>query len=327
MHFSWYLDYIMVSDKKKLSILIACYNEEHNIEQIYERLTKALHSQPYALEIIYIDNNSSDDSEKVFRALADRDSRVKVLFMSRNFGGPQSSYFAGLQHAAGDGIVLLDGDLQDPPEIIPELIQKWEEGYDVVYGVRTRRKGSIMRRIAYKLFYRLFKKLAYITVPLDAGEFSLMDRKVVDQLASLPEREILIRGLRAYVGFKQVGVEYVRDDRHAGKSTTNFFQDLQWAKRFIISFSTKPLEWISYIAFFAFLVSFAGLVLNLILYIITPESPSGIPTLIFALLFLGGVQLLALSIIGEYLSRVLFEVKGRPRYIVREILNNEEKHL
>ena len=313
----------MANGKRKISTISACYNEARNIMPLYERLIKALGNFSYELEIIFVDNSSTDNSEEIFRGLAEKDKRVKVLFMSRNFGGPQTSYFAGLQYCSGDAAILLDGDLQDPPEVIPELIKKWEEGYDVVYGIRAKRKAKILKRLFYKLFYRVFKKLAYIDIPLDAGEFGLMDRKVVNEIADFSENEVLVRGLRAFVGFKQVGVEYVRDDRNAGSSTTSFWQDLKWAKKFIINFSYKPLEWISYVAFFAFLVSCTGILLNFVLYLSNPYSPPGIPTIIFAIFFFGAVQLLSLSIIGEYLSKVLQEVKNRPRYILKEILNDE----
>ncbi len=309
--------------RKKLSIVIACYNESANILPMYERLNKVFINSKYDLEIIYVDNNSADSSAEKFKELASKDKRVKVIFMSRNFGGPQTSYFAGLNYASGDGMVLIDGDLQDPPELIPELIKKWEEGYDVVYGIRKKRKGNIFKRILYKLFYRVFKKLAYIDVPLDAGEFSLMDRRVAKAIAGFTESDVLVRALRAYVGFKQTGIEYIRDDRQHGKSTTNFFQDLRWAKRFIINFSYKPLEWISYLSFLVFLVALVGLLLNMIMYIINPASPPGMPTVIFGLLFFGAIQMLAMSLIGEYLAKVLQEVKDRPRYIVREVLNGQ----
>lgn len=308
---------------KKISIVSACYNESANIQSLYERITKTINDS-YELEIIYVDNDSQDNSAEIYRKLADEDSRVKVIFMSRNFGTPQTSYFAGLEYSSGDAVVLIDGDLQDPPEIIPKLIAKWEEGYDVVYGIRKKRKGRIYMQLAYKLFYRAFKKLAYISIPLDAGEFGLMDRKVVDEIKKFPESEVYIRGLRAYTGFKQTGIEYIREARKAGYSTTNFIRDIGWAKKLIINFSYKPLEWISYVAFITFIFALGLGILNLFLYITNPKQSSGTPTIIFAVLFLGSVQLLSLSIIGEYLSRISLEVKKRPRYIIKEILSNKK---
>lgn len=316
---------MQTNSRKKLSIISACYNEKENIPPLYERLLKVLENLDYDFEIIYVDNASTDDSEEVYRQLCQKDKRVRAILMSRNFGGPQPSYFAGLEFCSGDAAILIDGDLQDPPELIPELIKKWKEGYDVVYGIRKKRQENIIKVLAYKLFYLIFRKLAYMDVPLNAGEFGLMDRRVINHLVKFPEREVFIRGLRAYTGFRQTGVEYIRQMRNAGKSTTSFARDLMWARRIITNFSYKPLEWISYLTFAAFLVAFGGMALNLILYLINPDSSSGIPTIIFAIFFLGGVQLLALSIIGEYLARVLQEVKNRPRYIIREILNEKSQ--
>lgn len=318
-----YFNYPMNKSRKKVSVVTACYNESANIQPLYERITKIL-KDSYELEIIYVDNDSWDNSPEIYKKLAAQDSRVKVIFMSRNFGTPQTSYFAGLEYSTGDAIVLIDGDLQDPPEIIPKLLAKWEEGYDVVYGIRKKRQGRFSMRLAYKLFYRVFKKLAYISIPLDAGEFGLMDRKVVDKIKNFPESEVYIRGLRAYTGFKQTGIEYTRETRRAGHSTTSFIKDIGWAKKLIINFSYKPLEWISIVAFIVFILAVTLGAINLFLYLANPNQnqPSGTPTIIFAILLLGSAQLLSLSIIAEYLSRISLEVKKRPRYIIKEILND-----
>lgn len=312
----------MNQPRKKISVVTACYNESANIRPLYERITKIL-KDGYELEIIYVDNDSQDNSTEIYRKLAAEDKRVKVIFMSRNFGTPQTSYFAGLEYSSGDAVILIDGDLQDPPEVIPQLLSKWAEGYDVVYGIRKKRRGRLSMRLAYKLFYRVFKKLAYISIPLDAGEFGLMDRRVVNEIIKFPESEVYVRGLRAYTGFKQTGVEYTREARQTGHSTTSFMRDIGWGKKLIINFSYKPLEWISYVAFLVFVFALGLGLLNLFLYIANPEQPAGTPTIIFAILLLGSVQLLSLSIIGEYLSRISLEVKKRPRYIIKEILNNK----
>lgn len=306
----------------KLSIIAACYNEVDNVQPMYDRLVAALGRLGLELEIIYVDNCSTDDSLPRYRSLCARDPRVRVIRMSRNFASSQPSFLAGLEYCHGSAAVLLDGDLQDPPEVIPQLVAKWREGFEVVYGVRTRRRGSLMRRAAYKVFYRLFRKLAYVDIPLDAGDFCLLDRRVIDEIVRFGERDLQLRGIRAYVGFRQAGVAYTRDDRTSGVAGTSIRSYLRWAQNLIINFSFKPLEWISQLAFVVVLLSLVGLLVQLVLRFTQPQAPRGIPTIIFAVFFFGGVQLLCLSIIGQYLAKIFQEVKARPRYIVREVLGD-----
>ncbi len=307
-----------------LSIIAVCYNEQDNIRPLYERVIAALTPLGLEPEIIYVDNCSTDGSLAVYRELCGRDPHVKVIRMSRNFATSQTSFLAGLQHCRGAAAVLMDGDLQDPPEVIPQLVAKWREGFEVVYGVRTRRRGSLARRAAYKLFYRLFRKLAYVDVPLDAGDFSLLDRRVIAEILRFGERDLQIRGIRAYVGFRQTGVSYVRDNRQRGATLTSIRSYWKWAQNLVINFSFKPLEWISQLAFAVTALSIIGLVLQIILRFTQPRAPRGIPTIIFALFFFGGVQMLCLAIIGQYLAKIFQEVKRRPRYIIREILNDDQ---
>lgn len=310
--------------EKKVSIIVACYNEEANILPMHDRLVKALEPTGYQFEIIYVDNSSADNSLKVYEDLCSQDKRVKVILMSRNFGLPQPSYFAGLKYCTGNAAVLIDGDIQDPPELIPEFIKKWEEGFDVVYGIRKKRRAPLIKRIGYKLFYRLFRKLAYIPVPLDASDFGLMDRRVVNELLKFNERELFIRGLRPYVGLKQTGIEYVRDARAFGKSTFNIFNgDISFAKRLILNFSYKPLQWISHLALAVTIFAFLAIGVYVVWYFISPTWVGGIPTVIVFILFFGAIQLLCLSIIGEYLGKVFQETKRRPRFIVDKILNDD----
>lgn len=308
---------------KVISIIVACYNEEENILNILTRTAKVFENlNNYDYELIFVDNDSKDRSKKILESLAKKNKRVKVIFMARNFGSPQPSFLAGLKNCKGDSAVLLHGDLQDPPELIPKFIKKWEGGYDVIYGQRYKRKGyGFLMNIFYRGFYTLLKKLAYINIPLNAGEFSLIDRKVINELISFKEYDYYLRGLRAYVGFKQTGVDYVRDARKHGKSTENFWTSLYWAKTIIVNFSFKPLSWISGLAFFIVLLSLISIITFLIYYIFNPNSPRGIPTLFILILFLGGVQLLSLSVIAEYISKIFLEVKGRPKYIIKRILN------
>ncbi len=307
---------------KTISIIIPTFNESENILDIYSRIYKVFGKLPYLYEIVFIDNCSTDTSEKILIELAKKDKRVKVILMSRNFGSPQPSFIAGLNYCKGDAAVLLHGDIQDPPELIPDFIKKWEDGYDVIYGIRKTRKGySLLLNFFYKSFYYLLNKLAYIQIPLNAGEFSLIDRKVISELNNMHEYDYYLRCLRAFAGFKQIGLPYVREARERGKSTETFWSGLWWAKTIIVNFSFKPLTIISQLAFLVVVASFLSIILFLIYYLFNPSSPRGIPTLFVLILFLGGIQLLALSVISEYLSKIFLEVKQRPRYIIKKILN------
>jgi len=217
---------------------------------------------------------------------------------------------------------LLDGDLQDPPELIEPFFQKWQEGYQVVYGVRVKRKATMFLQIAYKAFYRLFRAAAYVPIPLDAGDFSLLDRRVVNALDSLPESNRFLRGLRTWVGFRQTGVSYVRPERMFGRTTNSLMKNLGWARKAILSFSYAPLELITFLAFITVGLSLLGIVFQIGLRFLAPQLvPSGFSTLIVLILFIGGIQLMCLSIIGSYLAHIYDEVKRRPPFIIESILN------
>jgi len=312
-----------VTQKRRISVVVACYNEAENIGPMHEQLSAVLQSlDRYDYEILFVDNDSIDDSARLLTALAARDSRVKVLFMSRNFGSPQPSFLAGLAHCRGHAAVLIHGDIQDPPELIPRFAEKWEEGYEVVYGISRRREGlGPITNLVYRGFYALLARMAYIAIPLNAGEFSLIGRRAIDELLKIDEYDYYIRCLRAYVGFKQAGIEYERSARSRGRSSQNLLMLIWWAKTLIVNFSFKPLEWIALLAMAVVLVAFVSIIVFLISYAIHPDSPRGIPTLFVLILFMGGVQLLALSVIAEYLAKIFLEVKRRPRYIVRSALN------
>ncbi len=311
---------------KKISIITACHNEQENIIELYERLVRVLSLLAPDFEIIYVDNASSDNSRQIYRDLCQKDRRVKVIIMSRNFNSSQYSFLAGLKYCTGDCAVIMDGDLQDPPEVIPKLFEKWQEGYEVAYGVRVRRRGNLFRRFCYKAFYRVFKKMAYVNIPLDAGDFSLIDRIIIDEIKKFEEKDLYLRGIRSYIGFSQIGVDYIRDSRNKGKAETSFFTDLKWAKNLIVNFSFKPLEWISKLAFIVVLTSLAGIATELVFFF-TVQRPPGMPTIVMSILFFGGVQLLCLSVIGEYLAKIFQEVKNRPRYIIQEIINNNQDNI
>jgi dolichol-phosphate mannosyltransferase len=249
------------------------------------------------------------------------DPRVTVISHSRNFGS-QMAFTSGMRQSVGDGVILMDGDLQDPPEVIPALVAQWLKGFDVVYGVRERRRESRVMECARKTFYRLFRAVSYVAIPLDAGDFSIMSRAVADSLLSMPERDRFLRGLRSWVGFRQTGVPYTRPERFAGESTNSLWDNLRWARRGIFSFSYQPLELISLLAFAVTILTGFAILLYFGFYILKPAAPRGFMTLLVAVLFLGAVQLFSLSIIAEYLGRIFEEVKQRPQYIVRSLINN-----
>lgn len=308
---------------KKISIVSACYKEALNIPEFYARIIAVLNQNPaYNYEIIFVDNASPDNSHEVLDALIRNDHHVKAIIMARNFGSSQPSFWAGMRNATGDCTIILDGDLQDPPELITSFIKKWEDGFDVVYGIRTKRKGGMLRRIGYKSFYRLFKWLSYLEIPLDAGDFSLIDKKVADIIIKLPEKDLYIRGLRTWAGFKQIGIEYTRDERAAGKTSNSFLANFFWAKKAIVNFSFKPLEFISRMAAIACIFTIIAAGVYLYLHF-KNGAPKGFSTLLMVMLILGTIQLLALSIIGEYLIRIFQEVKNRPPYVIGEILTHE----
>lgn len=290
---------------------------------MYRRLTETLTDVTANYELIWVNDNSPDDAEKLLEALAHRDKRVTVISHSRNFGS-QMAFTSGMKQSLGEAVILMDGDLQDPPEVIPDLVQNWLKGFDVVYGIRTKRKESSLMQGARRLFYRIYRKLSYIEIPLDAGDFSLMSRRVVDAMLAMPERDRFLRGLRSWVGYRQTGVPYVRSARFAGESTNSFLDNIRWAKRGFFSFSYRPLEIISMLAFLVTLLAGAAIILYIARYFTNPDAPAGFMTLLTAILFLGAIQLFSLSIVAEYLGRVFEEVKQRPPFIVRKIINDHQ---
>ena len=307
--------------EKMISVVVACYRDAGSVREMYRRLTEALANVTPRYEIIFVNDNSPDNAEDVLREVASQDTRVTVISHSRNFGS-QMAFTSGMRQSIGEAVVLMDGDLQDPPEVIPGLVAEWNQGYDVVYGVRATRDESSTMEALRRLFYRLYRSLSYVTVPLDAGDFSIMSRRVVDCILLMPERDRFLRGLRSWVGFRQTGVPYARAERFAGQSTNSWLDNIRWAKRAIFSLSYRPLELISLLAFLVTLLLGFAIVVYVILYFAVPNAPRGFLTLLVAVLFLGAVQLFSLSIIAEYLGRIFEEVKQRPHFIVRNILND-----
>lgn len=289
---------------------------------MHERLTAVFQKLGVDYEIIFVNDASPDNAGPVLAALATRDPHVVVITHTRNFGS-QNAFTSGMAVATGDAVILLDGDLQDPPELIESFYKTWREGYDVVYGVRAKREATLFLQVAYKAFYRLFRAASYVPMPLDAGDFSLLDRKVVNALNSLPENNRFIRGLRTWVGYRQTGVPYVRPERMFGRTTNSFFSNLGWARKAVFSFSYIPLDFITALAFFTVLLALVGIMAQVLVRLIAPERvPSGFTTLIVLALLVGGIQLLCLSIIGSYLAHIYDEVKRRPAFIVQSIQND-----
>jgi dolichol-phosphate mannosyltransferase len=311
--------------RKKISAIIACYRDEPAVPIMHERLTKVFLSIGVDYEIIFVNDASPDNAREVLAELAARDPKVVVINHSRNFGS-QNAFSSGMRIATGDAVVLLDGDLQDPPELIEQFHAKWTEGYDVIYGVRIKRDATSLLRVAYKGFYRVFRAASYVPIPLDAGDFSLLDRRVVEALNSLPESNRFLRGLRAWVGFRQAGVPYVRPERMFGVTTNSLLRNLGWARKGILSFSYVPLDFIVWLAIAMVGVSFFAIAVQITLRLLYPGlAPRGLSTVIVLILFLGGIQLLCIAIIGSYLAHIYDEVKRRPPYIVESVLNQPRR--
>jgi glycosyltransferase involved in cell wall biosynthesis len=305
----------------KLSPIIACYRDAEAVPHMYRRLVETFERIGCDYEIIFVNDGSPDDAREVLAGIAAADANVVVVNHARNFGS-QSAFTSGMAIATGDACILLDGDLQDPPELIEQFVEAWRQGNDVVYGERVGREAPPLMRAFYKGFYRLFRRAAYVNMPLDAGDFSLIDRRVVDALKAMPEKQRFLRGLRAWVGFKQVGVPYVRPERMFGVTTNNFRKNLGWARRAVVSFSYAPLDFITGLALAIVALSAVGLVAQVVLKILAPDAaPQGLTTVITLILFIGGIQLLCLAIIGSYIAHMYEEVKGRPSYIVDSVLN------
>lgn len=304
---------------KKISAIIACYKDEKAIPIMHNRLTKTFKKLKIDYEIIFINDGSPDNTESILKNIVNKDSHTIAINHSRNFSS-QMAFTSGMEISTGDAVVFLDGDLQDPPEIIEKFYKKWMEGYDIVYGIRNKREAPIVMQFAYKLFYRIFHKISYISIPLDAGDFSLIDRKVVDVLKTFPERDRFLRGLRAWVGFKQTGIPYTRPERMFGRTTNNLYKNFNWATKGIFSFSYVPLQLMTMISLGVFVLSVIGMTIQICLKLFFPESaPKGTTTILVSILFLGSIQLLGISILGEYIGKIFEEVKQRPKFIVKSI--------
>ena len=308
----------------KYSLIIPIYNEEETIPELYRRVSDVMDSLDDSVELILINDGSRDRSLNLMRELQERDARVCYISFARNFGH-QAAVTAGLNFARGQVIVVLDADLQDPPELIPKMIESWQAGYHVVYAQRTKRKKeSWFKRLTAYVFYRLLQQLADVDIPADTGDFCLMDRQVVDLLNSMPERNRYIRGLRAWIGFRQTAVKFERDPRFAGEVKYTFKKSLALAINSLVSFSKIPLRLSTYLGLFSALIALLMALLVLYWRLQQPDSPvTGLATILIAVFFLGSVQLISIGILGEYIGRIYEEVKGRPAYTIAEIAGLE----
>jgi glycosyltransferase involved in cell wall biosynthesis len=299
-----------------LSIVIPVFNEEESLQPLVERLSTTLAAMGKPHEIIFVDDGSADGSSDILKELSKRDARVKVVRLSRNFG-QQAAIVAGLDRATGENIVVMDADLQDPPETIPDLLAKREEGYDVVYAARESRSGETPFKIfSARVFYRLLNKLSGLQLPEEAGDFRLLSRRAADELRRLREQHPYVRGLASWIGFPQAEIRYARAPRAAGKTKYPLRDMAAFAIHGITSFSIRPLRLATWLGFFVATVCFAYMLYILIMRLIGQQAVHGWPSTIIAVLFLGAVQLICLGIIGEYIGKIYDEGKGRPRYIV-----------
>ncbi len=314
------------SDNKPiLSVVAPCFNEEGVLHELYRRISGVLDGAGESWELVLVNDGSRDRTPQIMRELHAQDPRVKVVDFARNFGH-QVAVTAGMDYARGAAVVLIDADLQDPPELILEMLAKWREGVEIVYAVRAARKGETwFKEFTAKAFYRVIYKITDIDIPKDTGDFRLMDRKVVEALKTMREKHRFLRGMSVWVGFRQAGVTYVRAERYAGETKYPFKKMLKFALDGITSFSYLPLQLATYVGFASAAVAVLGIIATIILRLSGSQAFYGQATTLVSVLFLGGVQLISLGIIGEYLGRIYDEVKGRPLYIVREALGFEER--
>ena len=313
---------------KLISIVVPCYNEQEVFAETYKRLTETfeqLDSSKYQYEIIFVNDGSKDNTLEQIQDLIKIDTRIRGINFSRNFGH-QIAITAGLDNCKGDAAVVIDADLQDPPSVILEMVKKWEEGYDVIFGKRNARAGeSTFKLLTAKWFYRFINRLSDVDMPLDTGDFRLMDRNALDQFLSMRETYRFVRGMVAWIGFKQTFVEYDRESRFAGTTKYPLKKMLRLASDAILSFSNTPLKIATFVGFITSIVAFFGILYSLYMRLFTDSFVEGWTLLMISVLLIGGIILLVLGIIGEYVGRIYGEIKQRPLYIIRDKLGFENK--
>ncbi|MBC7867454.1 MAG: glycosyltransferase family 2 protein [Gloeobacteraceae cyanobacterium ES-bin-316] len=310
-----------------ITILVPLYNEAAVLPELISRLQVLIDHTKIGINVLFVDDGSSDHTASILMEKTTGQEKFSAIFLSRNFGHSMA-LTAGLAHIndASDAVFIIDGDLQDPPELLPQFLEKMEEGFDVVYGVRTNRKEGFFKKACYKIYYRLLKRFSNITMPLDAGDFSILSKRVVQHLNSLPEESRYLRGLRSWVGFRQTGLKYHRESRKGGGKTKYSLRSLfRLAFNGIFNFSEFPIRFIGVLGFVTIFISLLYLAITIYKKLVFGTVPEGFTALIFAIVLLSGVQLLSLGIIGEYILRIFFQVKQRPLYIVKsKVINGKE---
>ena len=309
---------------KLISVVIPMYFEELVVNECYNRISKVMESIDYEYEIIFVNDGSRDKTQELLESIAEKDNKVRVISFSRNFGH-QIAVTAGIDHAKGNAIIIMDADMQDPPELVPEMISKWEKGFDVVYAKRLKRRGETpFKLLTAKIFYRLLNSLTDIRIPLDSGDFRLIDRKVADIIFSMREKNRFLRGMVSWVGFNQGAIEYERHERLAGETKYPLKKMLKFALDGIFSFSAKPLKYVEYLGGFSILISFYLLLSSLIKKLFhIGYLVDGWTSLMVVICFIGGIQLIGIGVVGEYVGRIYDESKNRPLYVIEKVIEGE----
>ncbi len=315
----------MSTENPHINLLIPLYNEEIVFDSLVERLDSLMKRSPIAISAILVDDGSSDHTSKKMKELAEKDARFTSVILSRNFGH-QYALSAGMSYVdATEAVLILDGDLQDPPELLDDMYKLFKEGYDVVYAVRQKRKEGLLKKMAYKYFYRLLDKMSYIKIPLDSGDFSLVSRRVIDQLNLMREESRFLRGMRSWVGFNQIGINYERNEREQGDSKYTWGKLLKLALNGIFNFSELPIRFITGLGLLTISVSMIYFFSTLIRRFVFNVVPEGFTALLFVFILFGGVQLVSIGIIGEYIIRIFFQVKKRPLFIVKSVIKSKSE--
>ncbi len=312
------LNYNRIKTYMEISIVVPIFNEEENLPTLYQRLEEVMEKLAVDYELLFVNDGSSDSSIQILKEYASKNAKVKYIDFSRNFGH-QIAVSAGLEHAKGQAVVIIDGDLQDPPEIIEPLYKKLKEGFEVVYAQRISRKGeSVFKKMTANVFYRILGGITTVHIPVDTGDFRIMDRKVVDVLLAMPEHNKFIRGQVAWVGFRQTSIEYHRDERFSGETGYTFRKMLNFALDGITAFSNFPLKLVTFAGFFVSSITFFIMLYALYSKYILKDFVAGWTSLMLSVLFIGGIQLISIGIIGEYISRINNNVRNRPLYVIKE---------
>ena len=311
----------------QINIVIPLYNEEEIFHSLIQRIDQLLENSRLSISVILVDDGSKDSTEDLMRDLSMNNDKYSSILLSRNFGH-QLALSAGLKYVnATDAVLIIDGDLQDPPELLERFYGYYKDGYDVVYAVRENRKEGFLKRIAYKAFYRLLKSISYINIPIDSGDFSLISRRVVDELNRMPEESRFIRGMRSWIGFRQIGITYEREKRYSDESKYTFKKLISLTLNGIFNFSEYPIKFLLRLGSTVVVISFVYLAYTLIQKIFFNTVPNGFTALLSLISLFGGMQLIAFGILGEYILKIFFQVKNRPLYIVKEVIHEKKSEI